>query len=153
SLRPGSLVPEDPGERGSWTAADLEAIGARWTLGQEVDWQRLHRGERRRRGPLPTYPFERRRFWVERGSSHTAPSAGAKTTQGAAAVRTGSSATYRAPRDAIERDLAGVWGELLGVERVGLDDDFFELGGQSILALRLFDELRRKYGVDLPLST
>jgi acyl transferase domain-containing protein len=37
----------------------------RWLAGEEVDWRELHTGEARRRVHLPTYPFERRRFWVD----------------------------------------------------------------------------------------
>jgi acyl transferase domain-containing protein/thioesterase domain-containing protein len=60
---------------------------------------------------------------------------------------------YLAPRNEIELELAGYWRELLGVEEAGVHDDFFELGGQSLVAVRLFNKIRKKYGVDLPLST
>jgi acyl transferase domain-containing protein len=43
----------------------LETIGRLWLAGVEVDWTSLHAPERRRRIPLPSYPFERQRFWVE----------------------------------------------------------------------------------------
>jgi len=67
-------------------------------------------------------------------------------------VRAGGDAGLRAPRDAIERDLAAIWKEMLGVQQVSVDDDFFELGGQSLIALRLFNRIRKQYGVELPLS-
>jgi acyl transferase domain-containing protein/thioesterase domain-containing protein/aryl carrier-like protein len=67
--------------------------------------------------------------------------------------RRGQGATFVLPGNALERDLAVIWGELLGVDRIGARDDFFELGGQSLIAVRLFARLRKKYGVDLPLST
>jgi len=57
------------------------------------------------------------------------------------------------PRTPIERELAAMWRDLLGVEAVGRDDDFFELGGQSLIALRLFARMRKRYAVDLPLAT
>ncbi len=43
----------------------LEAVGRLWATGVAIDWTGLYRGERPQRLPLPTYPFERRRFWVE----------------------------------------------------------------------------------------
>lgn len=43
----------------------LEAVGNLWAAGVPIEWTGLYRGERPRRLPLPTYPFERRRFWVE----------------------------------------------------------------------------------------
>jgi acyl transferase domain-containing protein/thioesterase domain-containing protein len=58
-----------------------------------------------------------------------------------------------APRDEIEQKLAAVWSELLGVDRVGLQDAFFDLGGHSLIAVRLFARIRKMWGVDLPLAT
>ena len=46
-----------------------------------------------------------------------------------------------------------MWSELLGVERVGLQDAFFDLGGHSLIAVRLFARIRKMWGVDLPLAT
>lgn len=43
---------------------DLPRLAARWSAGAEVDWKALYRGRRVKRIPLPTYPFERQRFWV-----------------------------------------------------------------------------------------
>ncbi|MFL6290869.1 MAG: type I polyketide synthase [Thermoanaerobaculia bacterium] len=45
--------------------AVLEAVGRLWIAGVEVDWARFHNNERRRRVPLPTYPFERQRYWID----------------------------------------------------------------------------------------
>jgi len=58
-----------------------------------------------------------------------------------------------APRNEVERTLAGLWREVLGLKQVGIHDDFFELGGQSLVAVRLFNKIRKRFGVDLPLST
>ncbi|MGZ4804909.1 MAG: type I polyketide synthase [Ilumatobacteraceae bacterium] len=63
------------------------------------------------------------------------------------------SSEYEDPVTPIERELATTWRELLGVERVGRHDDFFELGGQSLIAVRLFSRIKKKYSIDLPLVT
>jgi len=55
--------------------------------------------------------------------------------------------------DELESVLAEWWQELLGVEHVSLDDDFFELGGQSLIVVRLFSKIKKKYGINLGLST
>lgn len=60
---------------------------------------------------------------------------------------------FLAPTTPLEKDLAAIWRELLGLEQVGVNDDFFELGGQSLIAVRLFGRIRKKWGVELPLAT
>jgi amino acid adenylation domain-containing protein len=69
---------------------------------------------------------------------------------GLAEVQARREADYVAPRDAVERHLAEIWGELLGLERVGVTDDFFALGGHSLLATQATMRIRRAYG-DIPL--
>ncbi len=49
---------------------------------------------------------------------------------------------YEAPQSELEETLAGIWAEVLGVERVGRQDGFFELGGHSLLALGLLERVR-----------
>jgi acyl carrier protein len=60
-------------------------------------------------------------------------------------------AGYVAPRNPVEETLAAIWAELLGVDRIGVEDDFFTLGGHSLLATQLVSRIRRQLGVDLPL--
>jgi amino acid adenylation domain-containing protein len=59
---------------------------------------------------------------------------------------------YAAPSTAAERALAAIWEEVLGVSPVGVDDDFFALGGHSMLAVRLMSQVRRQLDAELPLS-
>ncbi len=58
---------------------------------------------------------------------------------------------YRAPVGA-QRDLASIFASVLGVERVGLDDDFFELGGDSLGVVELLATINEEFGIDLPTS-
>jgi acyl carrier protein len=58
---------------------------------------------------------------------------------------------FVAPRTELEEELAGIWVEILKVDRVGINDNFFDLGGHSLLATRLIFQLREHFHVDLPL--
>jgi acyl carrier protein len=59
---------------------------------------------------------------------------------------------YIAPRTPIEEVLAVIWIELLGVERVGVHDNFFDIGGHSLMAMRLIAAVRDTLGITLPLK-
>jgi amino acid adenylation domain-containing protein len=58
----------------------------------------------------------------------------------------------RAPRNAVERQLAQIWQDVLSLDAVGVEDNFFELGGHSLLALRLVSTINRRLGWEMPLS-
>jgi acyl carrier protein len=58
---------------------------------------------------------------------------------------------YEEPRTPVEEALAGIWEEVLRLERVGVHDNFFDLGGHSLLAVQVMTRLNRHFGVELPL--
>ena len=60
---------------------------------------------------------------------------------------------YVGPRDETERRLAGIWEDVLGISPISVTANFFELGGRSMLAARLFTKILRTFGKELPLST
>jgi thioesterase domain-containing protein/acyl carrier protein len=60
---------------------------------------------------------------------------------------------YVAPRTDLEHKLAQIWQDVLELDDVGIHDGFFELGGQSLLALRLFTRIEQETGTHLPLAT
>lgn len=133
-----------------------------------MDWLAFHEKERRRRVLLPTYPFERRRHWVDpaeppRGyfaaragltrKQETLPrQAEPEVVREAEAPRdAGLRSEYVAPQTDLEKRLAAVWQELLGVDKIGIHDSFFELGGDSLVATQLISRIRATLGMDVPL--
>ncbi len=55
-------------------------------------------------------------------------------------------------RDEVERTLVGFWQELLGIDTIGVEDSFFDLGGHSLIAVRLFAKVKKAYSVEFPIS-
>ena len=61
-------------------------------------------------------------------------------------------AEYTAPRSPLEEELAGIWQQVLGIERVGIDDNFFDMGGHSLTATRLAARIQRAFDVEIAFS-
>ena len=135
-----SLPADAPEEDGQ--AAVLAALGALWTEGVPVDWSAFSGAERRRRVPLPTYPFERKRHWVD-----PIPVARAEAVETVEAVE----AAAAPESDGILERIAEIWQELLGVPKVGPGDDFFKLGGDSLLGTQFITRLQEVFPVKIPL--
>lgn len=70
-LQKGATLYSLPGpqEKKSELRTMLDAVGALWLAGRQIDWAGFSSGRRQRRIPLPTYPFERKRYWIEPNSA------------------------------------------------------------------------------------
>jgi acyl transferase domain-containing protein/acyl carrier protein len=64
-----------------------------------------------------------------------------------------SKSSYVAPGNQVERTIADVWQEVLGIKRVGIHDNFFDLGGNSLLGIQLMSMLRRAFLLELPMNS
>lgn len=69
----------------------------------------------------------------------------------ASTVERTATTAYRAPRTRLEAELATALAEILGIERVGIDDNFFEIGVHSLLAVQFVARIRSQYGIALPI--
>jgi acyl transferase domain-containing protein len=153
----------------------LSTLGNLWLAGIEPDWTGVHHHERRSRVPLPTYPFERQRYWrmPSRRPREKWEAEPAKPSTVAAPLADGIgvssngiqpegydvensrsylSAEYVASRNSTEQKIVEIWEELLGVHPIGVHDEFLRLGGNSLLAIRVAAELREAFQVEFPLA-
>ncbi len=123
---PGDVVLTTASSAGVTAESLGRVTGLAWAAGAQVSWPRG-----RRCVPLPGYPFERRRYWH---GDEAAPIASAPPDRRRAQDRP-------AAADPLGTVL-GIWRDLLGYAEIDADDDFFSLGGHSLLGLALCDRLR-----------
>lgn len=138
------------GEALSDPEAALRALGGAWASGVAVDWSRLNAGEVRRRVPLPTYPFERKRYWIDPPVMGSNGDEAARPEPPAAVPASAEAVPEERETDQVEQAVARIWKELLGVE-VHRADNFFHLGGDSLLATHLLSRLHKCFPVEIPL--
>ncbi|MFN6470955.1 MAG: beta-ketoacyl synthase N-terminal-like domain-containing protein [Nostoc sp. SerVER01] len=199
----------------------LQTLGKLWLFGVDIDWSGFYAHEQRHRLPLPTYPFERQRYWIDAKSSSTSLNTKLtaldftqepKSLEQVGKVQLGItpaeaievfkrilsleqptqivvstvdnqagsnyvfhldylansksanqldssprhsrpqlSNSYLAPTNELEKQITEIWQEVLGITEVGIYDNFYELGGDSLIATQLVSRLRAKFPIDLPL--
>ncbi|MFI1917563.1 type I polyketide synthase [Nocardia sp. NPDC020380] len=136
----------------------VTAAGRLWLTGLEPNFAAVHGDDDTQLVNLPTYPFALQRYWVDppeaTAARGTTPATAAAAT--ASAQSTGESDPADDTGDeflaAIRAQVAEVWCEALGVEHVGVDVNFFEAGGDSLLAVHIATRLRAVFPVRVVLS-
>ncbi|MEO0853376.1 MAG: condensation domain-containing protein, partial [Cyanobacteria bacterium J06648_11] len=159
-----------PKQERSDIAAALEALGHLWQCGVEVDWQGGYGDEQRHRIPLPTYPFQRQRHWVDMSpqflralagsvvptetiaetpsTNGTAPAAIAPPPTDSQPVtqeksRLAPLSSEDEPTSEAEIAIARAWEKVLGIAPIGIHANFFELGGDSVQGIQILSLVRQ----------
>ena len=156
----------------------LTALGRLWAAGVEPDWESFHAGELPRRVPLPTYPFERKRFWIDppggegslrpsvavSGAGEERPGDGAEarpnaefrqavelpnTTTGLNMSKISNEVPAGQRREELLRQLRNAFQELSGVEIVDDTASFMELGFDSLFLTQVSQALQARFGVEV----
>jgi amino acid adenylation domain-containing protein/non-ribosomal peptide synthase protein (TIGR01720 family) len=146
-----------PDEQNTPMRSLLTTVGRLWLTGVEVDWKLFSAHEKRVRIPLPSYPFERQRYWIDAptmdGNTGSAETLGAHLHDAGAGgdtlvvssqhARPNLLSAYVAPRNDVERSITNIWQEELAIAKIGIHDNFFELGGHSLLATQLLSRMNQ----------
>ena len=139
----------------------LDALGKLWLAGAAVDWNGFSARERRRRIALPTYPFERKRFWVEpprpqkRPEKIEAAPRAERPEPGEVSVSASAgaapSAAFPSRREEILVTSRGVLSDLSGLDLSGTGDSvsFLEMGFDSLFLTQASQGLSAKFGVKI----
>jgi thioester reductase-like protein len=158
----------------------LEQIGNLWLYGKNINWDSFHKGKKRHRIPLPTYPFEQQRYWIDwdsvdiegstflknfhlsnkksssqfftkkinEGSQIQEASPGALDLHEHLQL----SSEYVPPETELDSQLTEIYRNFLGISQVGIMDDFFELGMDSLKTINIGVEIYKKLNVKIDLA-
>ncbi|MDQ1352068.1 MAG: hypothetical protein QG657_2374, partial [Acidobacteriota bacterium] len=128
----------------------LTKLGELWLYGAPIDWRAYYENEKPFRVSLPTYPFDRKRFWIEKaaladklqllaqfgfagGGDYTGNADVPKPVEKVEPAEQmqyryeGDNEDYEAPRDELETNISEVWGKILGFTHIGIRDSFYDL--------------------------
>ncbi|MCB9730020.1 MAG: acyltransferase domain-containing protein [Deltaproteobacteria bacterium] len=148
---------DDPAARDPELAArhELSGLAALWVAGAALPAEALVGPGAPRRVALPPTPFERTRYWPEARDAATATRSAASAASAATVAprrhpRPAISTPHVPPRTDAERLVAEIVSDLLGIDGVGAEDDFFSLGGSSLITLQLIQQIKSRLGADLP---
>jgi amino acid adenylation domain-containing protein len=158
----------------------LEKIGRLWLYGVPIDWHEYYKNEKRFRISLPTYSFDKYKYWLEpnlfqfiadiliKGKETRKVDMGVGTISGNSGELVDSMelapetlymhleqcrrSAYAAPQNPLQHQLAHIWQDFFGLHQVGIDDDFFELGGDSLKAITMVYRIHQGTDVKVPLE-
>jgi acyl transferase domain-containing protein/glutamate-1-semialdehyde aminotransferase len=157
-----------PGDARPQAAVLLDGLAELWLHGVDVDWRAFHRAAPRRRVPLPTYPFERQRAWLEPGRAAPGPATATGREPGASApppavaneeIRVPDSKIVTAALRADRRGkilaiLGEIVADLVGTPLAQLDMDlpFLDVGVDSLVLIQASQAIHQRFGVKLTLA-
>jgi phthiocerol/phenolphthiocerol synthesis type-I polyketide synthase E len=140
------------------------AIGNIWVTGVDIDWAQVHAANHYTRVPLPTYPFERLRYWLEPDIAAEQSVSAELRMHAATPIQPSehveqlrqehaAPASLDTSLNEIEDVLIQMWHSLLGVATVSIHDDFFTLGGDSFMAVQLVNTIQKHWQIEVPLHS
>lgn len=139
-----------PQEKRNDHVAFMAALAQRWAKGMRMDWGRVRGEGSNGRVALPTYPFERQRYWIAPRRTMSLPvSSGAN---GLDAVVEAAPVSSTHADTTVREQLLDAWRAGFGLATISADDNFFELGGDSLLATQLTALVRDRLHIDLSLT-
>ena len=134
----------------------LNTLGKLWLQGININWDKFYEGQNRQILSLPSYPFERQRYWIDTESPLPEIQTPTPSTSTSFKIPVGSqkrlstlTSSYIAPSSPVERQITNILEEALGIQPIGIEDNFFELGGDSLLAIQIVSRLSQDFKVKL----
>ncbi len=126
-----------------------------YIAGASINLETKYSGETRHRIPMPTYAFDRSRYWLEPRSEliKTGRNRIENRTAGEEHIEaTILSVSQDTPLDEVERLMIEIWSEILGFKNLNISDNFFDQGGDSLKATQLIALINKRLGLELTLA-
>jgi acyl transferase domain-containing protein len=160
-----------PHDRQTDTAFILNSLGQLWLAGVDVDWMKFHAYGQHQRLPLPTYAFDHQHYWVEPQNLRQSRERRLFTNKEECEAKQpeqlqdqehftqkkeSSSHTrrelphpYVPPGNQLEQTLIEICQQILGISTVGIHDDFFDLGGDSLIIAQAISRINKALAIEL----
>ncbi len=130
-----------------------EELGKNWLLGHSINWELFYQKEKRKRIPLPTYSFEKKRYWIEQIKKEKGDIDNTNTKQPIGnKIFEPSKTDILVSKEDIEQELIELYRFSLGIHTINTQDDFFQFGGNSLLAVKVISNINQKFNIELQTS-
>ncbi|EFM12561.1 FkbH like protein [Paenibacillus curdlanolyticus YK9] len=126
----------------------LDTLSELYTDGADIDFESLYFGDAIRKLSLPVYPFERSRCWIELNPRHVSAEQLDSQTQQQVALSGRVNGEYTQTESAV----AQIWGQTLGFNDIQVDANYYELGGDSVIASRIVNALNQQFGLQVDVT-
>ena len=123
----------------------INAMAELYKNGATINWDRFYDGEDPYRAECPTYPFQKTRCWIRPPARSASSSQALAQSDQCPAPELYGILPGEATAD--EQALASIWGEVLKVKELTLDDDFFDLGGSSLNEIQVVGRIETEFNV------
>ncbi len=135
----------------------LDLLRALWLKGIRINWENVHEGKHRRKVSLPTYAFEKHKFSIDTVDLHELVSNGGKNKivspfAKSAYTRSELGADFVKAEGETEEKIVQAFENALGIKPIGVNEDFFALGGDSLKAVGLSADLEKVLNVKVDLT-
>ncbi len=167
-LRTAWELPDDSeeaeAETGLAEAVTEIRLARKYAQGSDIDWPSVYAGEQRKRLHLPTYSFQPHRCWIQPSAAGTdlnptvlAPVAATAAAETETAAQASASRVKLAGKDSgeyepLEDSIGQIVGKILGFETIDVTEHFYQLGGDSIIAMQVVHEIERLLGVPITIA-
>ncbi|MCL1919169.1 MAG: thioesterase domain-containing protein [Peptococcaceae bacterium] len=127
----------------------LSFLGAYWTR-NTVDFGVLYNSLGWKRTHMPKHPLRKKKYWIDPDPEVSAPGATGTASESKPLDKVSEpSPSDRVSSDRVLSDILFIWSDVLGLEDILPDDDFYDIGGDSLLLLSILEDINKKWNVSI----